>query len=59
MKNELDSVKEIIRHTKHFLEMKDYDGLKIYLDEQEKFLNNYRNIDKEEEYIEKLIEDLK
>ncbi len=59
MKIELDIVKEIISYTKHFLEIKDYDGLNSYINEKEKFLDNYKGTNKESEYIDKLIGTLK
>lgn len=42
-------------------ERKDYNGLKLYIDEKEKFIDNYiiNSNNAEEDYIDKLVNDLK
>lgn len=58
---ELKICKEIINKVKWYTERKDYNGLKLYLDEKEKYINNCSiEIENEEsEYIDELIKDLK
>ncbi len=58
---ELKICKEIINKVKWYTERKDYNGLKLYLDEKEKFIDNYIiNLNNaEEDYIDKLVKDLK
>ena len=38
---ELKICKEIINKVKWYTERKDYNGLKLYIDEKEKFIDNY------------------
>jgi len=58
---ELKLCEEIINKVKWFMERKDYNGLRLYIEEKEKYVNNY--ISKvntaEEDYIDNLIKDLK
>lgn len=58
---ELKICKEIINKVKWYTERKDYNGLKLYIDEKEKFIDNYiiNSNNAEEEYIDKLVNDLK
>lgn len=58
---ELKICKEIINKVKWYTERKDYNGLKIYIDEKEKFIDNYiiNSNNAEEDYIDKLVNDLK
>lgn len=58
---ELKICKEIINKVKWYTERKDYNGLKLYIDEKEKFIDNYIiNLNNaEEDYIDKLVKDLK
>ena len=43
------------------MERKDYDGLRLYLDEKEKYIDNCSIVSKNEEadYIDELVKDLK
>ena len=52
---------EIINEAKRYLERKDYNGLKLYLDEKEKYVENCKIMskDKASEYIDSLINDIK
>ena len=52
---------EIINKVKWYTERKDYNGLKLYIDEKEKFIDNYiiNSNNAEEDYIDKLVKDLK
>ena len=58
---ELKICKEIINKAKWYTERKDYNGLKLYIDEKEKFIDNYiiNSNNAEEDYIDKLVNDLK
>ena len=58
---ELKICKEIINKVKWYTERKDYNGLKLYIDEKEKFIDNYiiNSSNAEEDYIDKLVNDLK
>ena len=58
---ELKICKEIINKVKWYTESKDYNGLKLYIDEKEKFIDNYiiNSNNAEEDYIDKLVNDLK
>lgn len=58
---ELKICKEIINTVKWYTERKDYNGLKLYIDEKEKFIDNYiiNSNNAEEDYIDKLVNDLK
>ena len=58
---ELKISKEIINKVKWYTERKDYNGLKLYIDEKEKFIDNYiiNSNNAEEDYIDKLVNDLK
>lgn len=58
---ELKLCKEIIKKVKWYMERKDYDGLRLYLDEKEKYIDNCSIVSKNEEaeYIDELIKDLK
>ena len=58
---ELKICKEIINKVKWYTERKDYNGLKLYIDEKEKFIDNYiiNSNNAEEDYIDKLVKDLK
>ena len=51
---------EIIKDVKKYMDRKDYNGLKLYLDEKEKYVENCRILSKkkEEEYIDTLIKEL-
>ena len=61
MDSELKICKEMIRKIKWFMERKDYNGLRLYIDEKEKYVNNYISIvnTAEKDYIDNLIEGLK
>ena len=58
---ELKLCEEIINKVKWFMETKDYNGLRLYIDEKEKYVNNYISIvnTAEKDYIDNLIEGLK
>ena len=58
---ELELCKEIIKKVKWYMERKDYDGLRLYLDEKEKYIDNCSIVSKNEEadYIDELVKDLK
>lgn len=58
---ELKICKEIINKVKWYTERKDYNGLKLYIDEKEKFIDNYiiNSNNAEEDYIDKLVNNLK
>lgn len=58
---ELKICKEVINKVKWYTERKDYNGLKLYIDEKEKFIDNYiiNSNNAEEDYIDKLVNDLK
>lgn len=58
---ELKICKEIINKVKWYTERKDYNGLKLYIDEKKKFIDNYiiNSNNAEEDYIDKLVNDLK
>ena len=58
---ELKICKEIINKVKWYTERKDYNGLKLYIDEKEKFIDNYiiNSNNAEEDKIDKLVNDLK
>lgn len=58
---ELKICKKIINKVKWYTERKDYNGLKLYIDEKEKFIDNYiiNSNNAEEDYIDKLVNDLK
>lgn len=58
---ELKICKEIINKVKWYTERKDYNGLKLYIDEKERFIDNYiiNSNNAEEDYIDKLVNDLK
>lgn len=58
---ELKLCTEIIKKVKWYIERKDYNGLRLYLDEKEKYIDNCSiTIENEEsEYIDGLIKDLK
>ena len=58
---ELKICKEIINKVKWYTERKDYNGLKLYIDEKEKFIDNYiiNSNNAEEDYIDKLVKDLR
>jgi len=58
---ELKLCEEIINKVKWFVERKDYNGLRLYIDEKEKYVNNYISIvnTAEKDYIDNLIEGLK
>lgn len=51
---------EIIKDVKKYMDRKDYNGLKLYLDEKEKYVENCHIFSKseEEKYIDKLISEL-
>ena len=58
---ELKLCKEIIKKVKWYMERKDYDGLRLYLDEKEKYIDNSSSVSRNEEadYIDELVKDLK
>lgn len=58
---ELKLCLEIIKRVKWYMERKDYDGLRLYLDEKEKYIDNCSIVSKNEEadYIDELVKDLK
>ena len=51
---------EIIKEIREYLERKDYSGLRLYLDEKEKYVENCSIFSKteEEKYIDGLIKEL-
>lgn len=53
--------KEIINKVKWYTDRKDYNGLRLYIDEREKYLDNCIILSKNEEadYIDDLVKDLK
>jgi len=58
---ELKLCKEIIKKVKWHMERKDYNGLRLYLDEKEKYIDNCSIVsrNKEVDYIDELVKDLK
>lgn len=58
---ELKLCKEIMKKVKWYMERKDYDGLRLYLDEKEKYIDNCSIVsrNKEADYIDELVKDLK
>lgn len=52
---------EIINKVKWFMERKDYNGLRLYIDEKEKKIETYTNNLNyaEEEYMDSLVNNLK
>ena len=60
MDSELKVCKEMIKKIKWYMERKDYNGLRLYIDEREKYDENCRIMskNKEEEYIDSLVKDL-
>ncbi len=58
---ELKLCKEIIKKVKWHMERKDYNGLRLYLDEKEKYIDNciITSENKEADYIDDLVKDLK
>ncbi len=58
---ELKLCKEIIKKVKWHMERKDYDGLRLYLEEREKYIDNCSIVseNKEADYIDDLVKDLK
>ena len=52
---------EIIRDVRKYLDRKDYNGLRLYLDEKEQYVEKYHVFSKpeEEKYIDELIKKLK
>lgn len=58
---ELKLCKEIIKKVKWYMERKDYDGLRLYLEEREKYIDNCNIVseNKEADYIDDLVKDLK
>lgn len=58
---ELKLCKEIIKKVKWHMERKDYNGLRLYLDEKEKYIDNCSITakNKEAEYIDELVKELK
>lgn len=57
---ELKLCEEIINKVKRFMERKDYNGLRLYIEEREKYVENCRIMskNKEEEYIDSLVKEL-
>ena len=51
MDSELKICKEMIRKIKWFMERKDYNGLRLYIDEREKYVENCRIMSKNKEEI--------
>lgn len=60
MDSEFKICKEMIKKVKWYMERKDYNGLRLYIDEREKYVENCRIMsrNKEEEYIDSLVKDL-
>ena len=60
MENELKMCKEILKRVKWYMERKDYNGLRLYIEEREKYVENCRIMskNKEEEYIDSLVKEL-
>ena len=58
---ELKICKGIIEKVKCYMERKDYTGLRLYIDEREKYIDNciINSNSAEEDYIDKLVKDLK
>ena len=58
---ELKMCEEIINKVKWFMERKDYNGLRLYIDEKEKNIETYTNNLNyaEEEYMDSLVNNLK
>lgn len=58
---ELKLCKEIIKKVKWYMERKDYDGLRLYLEEREKYIDNCSIVseNKEADYIDDLVKDLR
>ncbi len=50
-----------MKKVKWYMERKDYDGLRLYLDEKEKYIDNCSIVsrNKEADYIDELVKDLK
>lgn len=57
---ELKLCEEIINKVKWFMERKDYNGLRLYIEEREKYVENciIMSKNKEEEYIDSLVKEL-
>jgi hypothetical protein len=61
MKNkQFSTSRKIIKKAKWYMNRKDYEGLRLYLDEEEKNIENHQKIskNKEAEYIDTLIKKL-
>ena len=58
---ELKLCTEIIKKVKWYMERKDYDGLRLYLEEREKYIDNCSILSEntEVDYIDNLVKDLK
>lgn len=58
---ELKICEEIINKVKWFMERKDYNGLRLYIDEKEKNIETYTNNLNyaEEDYMDSLVNNLK
>lgn len=58
---ELKLCKEIIKTVKWYMDRKDYNGLRLYIDEKEKYIDTciISSNNEEENYIDKLVKDLK
>lgn len=50
---------KIINKVKSYIEENDYDGLKLYIESEEKRIKKIKKENAEEEYINKLIKELK
>jgi len=51
--------KEILKKVKWYMERKDYSGLRLYIEEREKYVENCRIMSKnKEEYIDSLVKEL-
>lgn len=57
---ELKICKEIINKVKWYMDRKDYNGLRIYIEEKEKYVETCRIMSKNEEaeYIDNLVKEL-
>lgn len=59
MDNDLKICMEMINKVRWYMERKDYNGLRLYLDEREKYINNYTiPANEDEKYMDSLIKNL-
>lgn len=61
MENDRKLCEEIIKEVRKYLDRKDYNGLTLYLEQKEKEIeyNDFLFKNKEEKYIDSLVDELK